>query len=88
MSPNGDFTLPPEELEDYGEVLANWDDGDISDYREILEAREDVDLLGGNILVELDVSTAEALMERARERGIDPSRLASEILRSILVDGE
>jgi len=88
MPSYGDFTIPPEELEDYGEVLAKWDDGDISDYREILEAREDVDLLGGNILVELDVSTAEALMERARERGIDPSRLASEILHGVLVDGE
>ncbi|UCG83758.1 MAG: hypothetical protein JSW38_02780 [Dehalococcoidia bacterium] len=88
MSPNGDFTLPPEELENYGKVLSNWDDEDVSTYRDIMEAREDVELLGGNILVEMDESTAEALIERARERGIDPSRMASEILRSILVDGE
>ena len=88
MPPNGDFTLPPEELEDYGEVLSNWDEEDVSKYRDILEAREDVELLGGNILVELDELTAEALIERARERGIDPSQLASEILRRTLVDGE
>jgi hypothetical protein len=88
MSPNGDFALPPEELEKYGKVLSNWNDEDVSTYRDILEAREDVEPLGGNILVELDESTAEALIERARERGIDPSRLAIEILRSMLVDGE
>ena len=44
MPPNGDFTLPPEELEDYGEVLSNWDEEDVSKYRDILEAREDVRL--------------------------------------------
>ena len=82
----GDSTPPLEEPGDYEEVITSWDDNDVSAYRDIIEAKEDVELIGGNILVELDVITAEALVERARERGIDPARMASDIIRSALVD--
>ena len=80
----------PDELEsvDYVEVLDCLDDSDITAYREIVEAKEDVELLGGNVMVELDEATTEALVARARERGMDPSRLASELLRQYLVDAE
>ena len=80
----------PGELEsvDYVEVLGCLDDSDIAAYREIVEAKEDVELLGGNVMVELDELTTEALVARARERGIDPGRLASELLRQYLVDNE
>ncbi len=78
--------MPLEEPGDYEEVITSWDDNDVSAYRDIIEAKEDVELIGGNILVELDVITAEALVERARERGIDPARMASDILRNALVD--
>jgi len=78
--------MPLEEPGDYEEIITAWNDNDVSAYRDIIEAKEDVELIGGNILVELDVLTAEALVQRARERGIDPARMASDILRIALVD--
>jgi hypothetical protein len=77
----GGFGPADEEPVDYEEVLRDWSDEDISGYREVVEAKEDVDLLGGYLIVELDVVTAEALVNLARERGVDPSRAASDIIR-------
>jgi hypothetical protein len=77
----GGFGPADEKPVDYEEVLRDWSDEDISGYREVVEAKEDVDLLGGYLIVELDVVTAEALVNLARERGVDPSRAASDIIR-------
>lgn len=73
---------------DYQEVLRGLSDEDITAYREVVEAREDVDLLGGYLVVGLDVATAEALVALARERGVDPSRLASDLLRDAMTGDE
>ena len=88
MPAYGDFAPGNEEIIDYGEVLGCWGDEDIAAYREVLEAKEDVELLGGYVMVELDDRTVEALVTRARERGIEPARMASELLRKVLVDIE
>jgi hypothetical protein len=88
MSAYGDFDLSDEEIADYAEVMWSWQEEDIEGYRDVLEAKEDTDLLGGYIMVELDEVTVESLVSRARERGIEPSRLASEILRNVLVENE
>jgi len=74
--------------EDYGEVVDLWQDEDISAYREVIEANEDEQLLGGYVMVELDPKTAKELVDRARDRGIDPARLAGELLSNALVDVE
>ena len=73
---------------DYQEVLRGLNDEDITAYREVVEAREDVDLLGGYLVVALDVATAEALVALARERGVDSSRLASDLLRDAMTGDE
>ena len=77
-----------EEPVDYEEVLRDWSDEDISGYREVVEAKEDVDVLGGYLMVELDVATAEALVNLARKRGVDPSRAASDIIRDAMAKRE
>ncbi len=74
--------------EDYGEVVDLWQDEDISAYREVIEANEDEQLLGGYVMVELDPKTAKELVDRARDRGIDPAMLAGELLRYALVEGD
>jgi len=78
----------PGDSEDYGEVVDLWQDEDISAYREVIEANEDEQLLGGYVMVELDPKTAKELVDRARDRGIDPARLAGELLRDALVEGD
>jgi hypothetical protein len=83
----GDVDPGDYEPVDYEEVLGRLDEEDIASYTEVVEAREDVELLGGYVVVELDDATAEALVTQARERGVDPSRLASDILRSAMTEG-
>jgi len=84
----GGFGPADEEPVDYEEVLRDWSDEDISGYREAVEAKEDVNLLGGYLMVELDVATAEALVDLARRRGVDPSRAASDIIRDAIAERE
>lgn len=86
MAGYGGLGPADEEPVDYGEVLRRWSDEDISVYREVVEAREDVDLLGGYLMVEVDVVTAEGLVALARERGVDPSRAAGDIIRDALAE--
>jgi len=80
--------MPDEGPVDYEELLGGWSDEDISGYREVVEAKEDVDLLGGVLMVELDVRTAEALVNLARKRGLDPGRAASDIIRDAMAELE
>ena len=77
-----------DEALDYGEAMARWEDEDLCSYREVVEAREDVEVLGGYVVVELDRMTADNLVARARERGVDPGRLAGDILRGVLAEEE
>jgi len=88
MPAYGDFAPGSDEIIDYSEVLGCWGDEDIDAYREVLEAREDLELLGGYVMVELDDRTVEVLVNRARERGIEPARMASELLRKMLTEIE
>lgn len=83
----GGFEPVEEQLIDYEEVLRCWNDEDIAEYRDVVEAKEDVELLGGYVVVGLDVRTAEALVALARKRGVDPSRLASDLLRDAVAEG-
>ncbi len=88
MSAYGDFGPGNEDSSEYVDVLKNWDEEDVAAYRDVVEGKEDIHLLGGYIFVELDAATSEALDARARERGMDPSRLASDLLRDAMTEGE
>ena len=88
MSPQEYQYLPPEDKERYEEVLDSWKDEDIAAYRDVIEANEDEQLLGGYVMVELDPLTAKELVDMAQGRGIDPGRLAGELLRRALMDGK
>jgi hypothetical protein len=88
VSAYGDFGPGNEDSLEYADVLKNWDDEDVAAYRDVVEGKEDVDLLGGYIFVELDAATSEALVARARERGVDPGRLASDLLRDAMSESE
>ena len=88
MSAYGDFGPGNEDSLEYADVLRDWDDEDVAAYRDAVEGIEDVHLLGGYIFVELDAATSEALVARARDRGVDPSRLASDLLRDAMSESE
>ncbi len=88
MCAYGDFGPGSEDSLEYADVLGNWDEEDLAAYRDVVEGKEDVYLLGGYVFVELDAATSEALVARARERGMDPSRLASDLLRDAMSEGE
>ncbi len=88
MSAYGDFGPANEDSLEYADVLNIWDEEDLAAYRDVIEGKEDVHLLGGYIFVELDAATSEALVARARERGMDPSRLASDLLRDAMSESE
>lgn len=86
MPPAEDRELSPEESENYDELASLWQDEDIAAFRDVVEANEDERILGGYLMVELDPKTAEALVDKARGRGIAPGKLASEIIQDALTD--
>ena len=88
MSAYGDFGPGNEDSLEYADVLKIWDEEDLAAYRDVVEGKEDADLLGGYIFVELDAATSEALVTRARERGMDTGRLASDLLRDAMTESE
>jgi len=88
VSPQEDQYLSPEDKKSYEEVVDSWKDEDIEAYRDVIEANEDEQLLGGYVMVELDPLTAKDLVDMAQSRGIDPGRLAAELLRNALMGGK
>ena len=76
----------PDHSVDYEDVVELWDEEDIAGYREVIEANEDEVLAAGYVMVGLDRVTAEALLDGARVRCVEPGRLAAEILRGVLIE--
>jgi len=46
VSAYGDFGPGNEDSLEYADVLKNWNDEDVAAYRDVVEGKEDVDLLG------------------------------------------
>jgi len=76
----------PEEFSSYEEAGEFWDTHDSMDYEDLLEDVEfKVNLRKRHFMVYLDSYSAKLLQDKAQEKGIPPSQLASEILKQQLV---
>lgn len=75
----------PESFSSLEEAGAFWDSHDTMDYPEALQTVEATTALKNRYYaVEIDMSVAQALRDEARQRGVTPSDLATEMLRKQL----
>ncbi len=73
----------PEEFTSYEEAAEFWDTHDTTDYPDAFHTVdvEETELRQRHYEVEIDQALVEVLRRRAREQGIDMSRLVSDMLR-------
>ncbi len=76
----------PDEFSSYEEAAEFWDAHDTTDYPEAFRTVEtEAELRERHYEVEVDEDVISLLRQRARERGVSASRLASDMLRRQLV---
>jgi len=76
----------PDEFGGYEEAAEFWDSHDTTDYLEYLTPVEATAEFRGRLYeIEIEESLAVILREAAKQKGVTPSRLASELLKEQLV---
>ena len=76
----------PDEFGSYEEAAEFWDSHDTTDYLEYLTPVEATAEFRGRFYdIEIEESLAVILREAAKQKGVTPSRLASELLKEQLV---
>ncbi|MEW5830644.1 MAG: CopG family antitoxin [Chloroflexota bacterium] len=75
----------PQEFSDYEDAAEFWDSHDTTEYLQDSRPVKVVsEFRGRQYEIEIDESVAQALRKAARQKGITPSRLASDLLRQRL----
>lgn len=75
----------PDEFADYEEAAEFWDSHDTTDYlQDSIPVKVVSEFRGRRYEIEIEESVAQALRKEARQRGVTPSRLASDLLRQRL----
>lgn len=75
----------PEEFNSYEEAAEFWDSHDTTEYLQNSRPVKAVsEFRGRRYEIEIDESVARALRKAAKQKGVTPSRLASDLLRQRL----
>ncbi len=75
----------PDEFADFDEAAEFWDSHDTTDYlQDSTPVKVVSEFRGHHYEIEIEESVAKALQKAARQRGVTPSRLASDLLRQRL----